>query len=457
MDRIIAPNSVPLAQADTAPTTGTPQYATDGNPATNTPATLWPAYAFNTIQDEIYNVIIAAGLTPDRTKWNQLLTAIQTMLQGSTTNVGVDTGAVNAYVVAFSPALTAPIPWAPFWVKIKTTNTGASTLNATGTVEPWVGAGHQPLQGGELVANGNALTYWNPTLASGSGSYVLLFCSGAAEQIGAAIASQHAVQLGQVQGMPGSIQSIGASVASNALTLAWQPQPLVFRNATLTSGAPITAAAPASPLSLTVPSGATLGTVSGQAATLVLLVAYNGGSPVLCIANLAGGLVLDETNLISPTTIGSGATSASTIYSAAAVSANSPYRVVGMVQISETTAGTWATAPTLVQGTGGQALASISSLGYEQTWQNVIASRALGTTYYNTTGRPILVSASIIGAVSSSCIVGLTVNGVTASSNGAGGIANAASVPGVNAIVPPGGSYSVSANSGSLNSWAELR
>ena len=83
MDRLIASNSVPLAQADTAPTTGTPQYATDGNPATNVPATLWPAYAFNTLQDEIYNVIVGAGLTPDRTKWNQLLLAIQTLIAGT--------------------------------------------------------------------------------------------------------------------------------------------------------------------------------------------------------------------------------------------------------------------------------------------------------------------------------------------------------------------------------------
>ena len=217
MDRLIAPNSVPLAQADTAPATGTPQYATDGNPATNTPATLWPAYAFNTIQDEIYNVIVAAGLTPDRTKWNQLLTAIQTMLQGATTNVGVDTGAANAYVVAFTPALAAPIPWAPFWVKVKTANTGASTLNATGTAEPLAGGAHQALQGGELVANGNALIYWNPTLASGSGSYVLLFCSGAPEQIAPATQSEHAVQLGQIQSgaarVAGTIVSKAASYA----------------------------------------------------------------------------------------------------------------------------------------------------------------------------------------------------------------------------------------------------
>lgn len=218
MDRILAPNSVPFAQADIAPTTGTPQYATDGNPASNIPATQWPAYAFNSLQDEIYNVIVAAGLTPNRNAWNQLLTAIETMLQGSTTNVAADTGAANAYVVAFTPALTAPIPWVPFWIRVKTANTGASTLNATGTVEPLVGGAHLALQGGEMVANGNALVYWNPTLAAGAGSYVLLFCSGAPDQIAPATQHDHAVQFSQVSGVVGQMRNLVSVVSAAGTT-----------------------------------------------------------------------------------------------------------------------------------------------------------------------------------------------------------------------------------------------
>ncbi|QGZ56762.1 hypothetical protein [Paraburkholderia acidiphila] len=226
MDRLIAPNSVPFAQADTAPTTGTPQYATDGNPASNVPATQWPAYAWNTIQDEIYNVIVGAGLTPDRTKWNQLLTAIQTMMQGSTTNVSADTGAVNAYVVAFTPALPAPVPWVPFWFKVAHTNTGASTLNVSGTAYGLVGGAHLPLQGNELVANGDALVYWNPTLNSGAGQFVLLLCSGAAEQVAAASKSNHAVNLGQFETIAAYLASqsgsLGNPVASTTYTPASQ-------------------------------------------------------------------------------------------------------------------------------------------------------------------------------------------------------------------------------------------
>ena len=53
MDLLIAPYTVTKEQADTAPATGTPGWATDGNPATNKPATQWPAYAFNAMQEAV--------------------------------------------------------------------------------------------------------------------------------------------------------------------------------------------------------------------------------------------------------------------------------------------------------------------------------------------------------------------------------------------------------------------
>nr|WP_023596429.1 hypothetical protein [Pandoraea pnomenusa] len=263
--------------------------------------------------------------------------------------------------------------------------------------------------------------------------------------VAAATSSQHAAQLGQVQ----QIQTITATVASNALALTAGPTFLAFRSSALTNGAPTQVSITAA-LSLTVPSGATLGTVSGQTAMLALLVAYNGGAPVLCVANVAGGTNLDETGLISPTTISAAANSASTIYSAGAVAANSPFRVVGYVTITEATAGTWATAPALVQGTGGQAMAGMQTLGFGQTWQNVSASRALGTTYYNTTSRPIFLSADV--ASPSSARIYASVNGVTVQSafaaSGADGV--------IALVIPPGASYSITGGT-TINAWAELR
>lgn len=251
---------------------------------------------------------------------------------------------------------------------------------------------------------------------------------------------------------PAQIQGVSASVAANALTLGYAGGALSFRNATLTNGIPIAPLAVGA-LSLVVPSGATLGTVSGQSARLALVVAYNAGAPVLCATNLSGGLSLDETGVISPTTIGGASNSANVIYSASAVAANSPYRVVGFVDISETAAGTWATDATLKQGVGGQALAALSSLGYGQTWKDVSASRVNGVTYYNDTGRPICVKAWSVTAGASAGSVSLTVGGV---------LLPAVSITGSNAtwvvdgIVPPGSTYVVTM-ADPRGGWVELR
>lgn len=250
----------------------------------------------------------------------------------------------------------------------------------------------------------------------------------------------------------GKIQSVSASASANALTCTYAGGSLDFRSATLTNGAPISGVA-VSASSIVVPSGATLGTVNAVAARLVLLVAYNAGTPVLCITNLAGCLQLDETNLISPTTISSGSTSAGVIYSASAVAANSPYRVVGFVDITEATAGTWASAPTQVQGVGGQALVSMSSIGYGQTWQDVTASRSAGVIYTNTTGKPIFAAISLLGGAVSGVAATMTVNGVQVATVGYGNTQSGQ----MTAIVPPGGTYGYTQTNTTLYKWTEFR
>lgn len=178
----------------------------------------------------------------------------------------------------------------------------------------------------------------------------------------------------------GAMPSVTVSAVANDLVCTLKaPCKLDFRNPSLASGL-IETLAITSDLTLTVPNGATLGMSNGVAARLPLLVAYNGGSPVLCINNQSGGLQLDGSNLISPTTISTAADLATVIYSASAVSANSPYVVVAAIDITEATAGTWATAPSAVVPL--VALTAMSGLGYGQTEQDVTASRALNTTYY---------------------------------------------------------------------------
>ena len=252
-----------------------------------------------------------------------------------------------------------------------------------------------------------------------------------------------------ITGIGGQIQSVTASVAANALTAGLNPTTLTFRSATLGSGA-VTNLSNGAALSLVVPSGATLGTVSGVQSTIAVLALNNAGTIVLGVVNLAGGVNLDETTLLSTTAISAGATSASTVYSAAGLT-SVPFRVVGYITSTQATAGTWATAPSLVQGEGGQALAALQSFGMGQSYQNVTASRALSTTYYNTTGRPIFVypSWSAGGNAYASFIVnGVTVGGIDLYGN--------TNLCGGCFVVPPGCSYSVT-SSETLFTWFELR
>lgn len=242
------------------------------------------------------------------------------------------------------------------------------------------------------------------------------------------------------------IQSITASVAANALTATINPTPIDFRSNPLTSGAVVSREITGA-ISVVAPSGATLGTVSAVQSRIAVLAIDNAGTIEAAMVNLAGGNNLDETTLISTTAISAGATSSNVIYSTTARS-NVAFRVEGYIESTQAVAGTWATAPSTIQGMGGQALAAMSSLGYGQTWQNVSGSRATATTYYNTTGKPIVV---IVTAGLGSNLQP-TVNGVSLSVSAANSASNRNAVT---FIVPPGGNYSMDVPT--IVGWVELR
>lgn len=189
---------------------------------------------------------------------------------------------------------------------------------------------------------------------------------------------------------PWPIQPVTGTVAANALTLGLNPTVLSFRSTTLTIGVPNVRTV-STALSLIVPSGATLGTISTVQSRLILLAIDNAGTIELAVVNVLGGNNLDETTLISTTAITAGATSASIIYSTTARTSVA-FRVVGYVESTQATAGTWATAPSTVQGYGGQAVAAMSSFGFGQTEQNFTGTKVGSTTYYNTTGRTIFIN-----------------------------------------------------------------
>jgi hypothetical protein len=114
--------------------------------------------------------------------------------------------------------------------------------------------------------------------------------------------------------------------------------------------------------------------------------------------------------------------------------------------------------PSALVGTNitGTANALNAGIGINQTWQNVTGSRAVTTTYYNTTGKPIFVAiseqiSSGLATVNWLYVNGVIVNRLQNTSANFGGV--------MSAIVPIGGSYQAVFQSVSpiIHDWAELR
>ena len=155
------------------------------------------------------------------------------------------------------------------------------------------------------------------------------------------------------------IQPISASVGSNALTISASALSLDFRSSTLGSGTVTRVSG--TPANLVISSGSTLGTTNGVASDIAVLAINNAGTIELAAVNLGGGVDLSEAGLISTTAEGGAgaADSATTIYSTTARS-NVAYRVIGIIRSTQATAGTWATAPSMIQGNGGNVQAKIA-------------------------------------------------------------------------------------------------
>ncbi len=97
-------------------------------------------------------------------------------------------------------------------------------------------------------------------------------------------------------------------------------------------------------------------------------------------------------------------------------------------------------------------------IGVGQTWQDVTASRVDGTTYTNSTGKPIQVgvygaNAGSAGGFGLTLTIGTTLHTqIPAQTTGPGNMTAY-----VNAIVPNGATYSISLIGATLLKWNELR
>lgn len=97
-------------------------------------------------------------------------------------------------------------------------------------------------------------------------------------------------------------------------------------------------------------------------------------------------------------------------------------------------------------------------IGISQSWVDVTGSRTASTTYTNTTGRPIFVSVKSKSFNTGGGNIILFISGLSVSSFDSGALSGLTVYPyfTVCGIVPPGGTYQVSASYG-ISSWMELR
>ena len=99
--------------------------------------------------------------------------------------------------------------------------------------------------------------------------------------------------------------------------------------------------------------------------------------------------------------------------------------------------------------------AAVVPLGVGQTWQNVTASRASGTTYTNSTGRPMCITATAVSGASSGLFA--TVAGAEIARQYSA-ITGWQFYPAITFIVPVGATYSISlVVVGTFRQWFELR
>ena len=118
--------------------------------------------------------------------------------------------------------------------------------------------------------------------------------------------------------------------------------------------------------------------------------------------------------------------------------------------------------PTTLVGTNitGTANSLNAGLGVNQTWQNVTGSRVSGTTYTNSTGKPIFVSIQAAPSASGGAYLDVFINGVSLGyfGQGSGVSPNTVYASFWTVVVPSGDTYkATTAGSISIGNWFELR
>jgi hypothetical protein len=172
-------------------------------------------------------------------------------------------------------------------------------------------------------------------------------------------------------------------------------------------------------------------------------IAITGGT--IDDVDITGGTIVD---LDAPLAVNSGGTGKTTL------ALNNVLLGNGTAAVKEVAPGASGNVLTS-DGTEWKSQAASGSLGVGQTWQNVTSSRVFGTSYTNSTDKPIFVSVSLSGFNSDLPRLQLTISGILVAASdsgvGAGGIT-------VSGVVPKNSTYTcVVFNEQGTVTWAELR
>jgi hypothetical protein len=247
-----------------------------------------------------------------------------------------------------------------FRFKAGADNTGAATLNVNAigakAIRKISGGTDVALAAGDILNGKRYLAIYDATANAAAGAWII--------DPGTSVAAATTTAAGIVEQQFNTIYNIGltCSVAASALTIALRdaegndpsassPVIIPFRNVTAGTGSlsylTITAAT-----SLVISSGSTMGFASGVAGRLWIVGFNDGGTFRLGAVNARSGTDIKtlRDGIYSSTAEGGagGADTAQEIYTGSAVTSKAMV-ILGYIEATEATAGTWATAPSLVK------------------------------------------------------------------------------------------------------------
>ncbi|WP_110993126.1 hypothetical protein [Pseudomonas sichuanensis] len=333
-----------------------------------------------------------------------LAKAISLLSMGTDYAVGANTG--NAYTASFVPSVTALVDGMVLRFKAATANTGPATFSPNGlTAKPIVNLKYAALSAGDIAAGGEVWLQYNTSISGGSWVSIL--------SLGLSSASTTVSGIVRIATASETQDGVSDSLGVSPSGLASQPLESARIDVASASTVNLTAAAPRTRhINIT---GTTAISAFTVAAGKHYFVRFDAS---LTLMNGAALVTQSGANIT---------TAAGDTCELRATSAN-------VVEVLCYT-------PGIPQ-----------ELGYRQTWQNVLASRAINTTYTNNTGRTIWVMASInIAAGVAPLLVLDGTSSASVGNNGSGANIIMFSFP-----VKDGGTYRI--NSGtSAGYWSELR